>query len=789
MNKIITLLFTCFSFSSLKAQYYEIQHHGLGQQLYNLYPTCVTNPEFLIYYLDTTCAEIINEDSLHIHADADTRLEENDLRFFVNLKYLKLDGQDLDGVIFPKRLREVDFYGSSSIGQIDIGDSLEKIRMDLSHVDFGVVPASVREIALKGSIIYGLSVIPDSLESIRISPYDDLAYDLPPFGSFQNAHKFKSFYFEGDYDQTFHTDVLATMPPDVESIFIKSGHADEVTGLPAGLDRFHLMANTVTMGCDFPPNLRHLYLEGQISCLPLYPETLDSIIIISWDYFCHPNYVPNTGMSTELCSNPDYNFYDCPGEKAIGGYVYQDFSENCEFDLQTDFSLANVPVDVFDENGNFLQKFYSGSNGYYAFSLPEGTYKVVLDTNGTSLRKSCAGQEYEYVVTLDEVNSYSEVNFQLQCDTLTYNQIDSFDLKINAVMNSGANFPGLPGVICVSSRDLMYNPQLNCGSGVESYLDSVVNFQVRITGPVTFTDTSALFTSAYSGDTLIVNYNDSLAQYYGFRSFCFQVQTDTTAQLGDIVCVEAEIFPPAGDVDLSNNVLTHCFQVVNSYDPNMKETWPFQMKPGFDDEIRYTIHFQNTGNAPAINIQLVDTLDEQLDLATFRVVQSSHDVTPMLNGNNLRFKFANINLADSLSDPEGSKGYVEYAIRPKNPMQLDEKIYNTAYIYFDYNDPIITNTTENWCTTFELNVAEADEPENKLLIYPNPLGADRLLKIRKTGKEETLLRIFDLNGTQVLQANLSDYQNTIDLKQLNPGVYILKSESASGMYSGKLVLM
>jgi uncharacterized repeat protein (TIGR01451 family) len=46
----------------------------------------------------------------------------------------------------------------------------------------------------------------------------------------------------------------------------------------------------------------------------------------------------------------------------------------------------------------------------------------------------------------------------------------------------------------------------------------------------------------------------------------------------------------------------------------MKETWPFQVLPGFDEPIRYTIHFQNTGNAPAINVVLIDTLDSKLAL-------------------------------------------------------------------------------------------------------------------------------------------------------------------------------
>jgi uncharacterized repeat protein (TIGR01451 family) len=64
--------------------------------------------------------------------------------------------------------------------------------------------------------------------------------------------------------------------------------------------------------------------------------------------------------------------------------------------------------------------------------------------------------------------------------------------------------------------------------------------------------------------------------------------------------------------------------VVNSYDPNMKEVYPVNVLPGYDDWFTYTIHFQNTGNAPAFNIRLRDTLDANLDINSFEVRGYSH---------------------------------------------------------------------------------------------------------------------------------------------------------------------
>jgi uncharacterized repeat protein (TIGR01451 family) len=75
--------------------------------------------------------------------------------------------------------------------------------------------------------------------------------------------------------------------------------------------------------------------------------------------------------------------------------------------------------------------------------------------------------------------------------------------------------------------------------------------------------------------------------------------------------VHVEINPTPLDGDTSNNVYDFCYKVVNSYDPNMKEVYPVNVLPGYDDWFTYTIHFQNTGNAPAFNIRLRDTLDAQ----------------------------------------------------------------------------------------------------------------------------------------------------------------------------------
>jgi hypothetical protein len=143
-----------------------------------------------------------------------------------------------------------------------------------------------------------------------------------------------------------------------------------------------------------------------------------------------------------------------------------------------------------------------------------------------------------------------------------------------------------------------------------------------------------------------------------------------------------------------------CQIIIGSYDPNDKQAVPRgigeQHIVAKNEEIEFTVRFQNTGNADAINIFILDTLDlEHLDFSTLRMGIASHEYTTELTGNVLRLNFDNIHLPDSSSNEPASHGFVKYHIRTKSNLNGGETISNTANIYFDYNAPITTNTTQH----------------------------------------------------------------------------------------------
>ncbi|MCW3111060.1 MAG: hypothetical protein JWQ09_5566, partial [Segetibacter sp.] len=176
------------------------------------------------------------------------------------------------------------------------------------------------------------------------------------------------------------------------------------------------------------------------------------------------------------------------------------------------------------------------------------------------------------------------------------------------------------------------------------------------------------------------------------QDFGLLFTTNTGAQAGDAICVTVSVTPTTGDNNIVNNTYQTCYYVGNSYDPNIKEVYPQNVMPGYNDWLTYNIHFQNTGTAAAANIRVADTLHNALDPETFEVTNYSHSNQTTLTGNAINFSFPNIMLPDSTSNPAGSQGYISYRIKLKPNLLAGTKVTNKASIYFDFNPPIVTNT-------------------------------------------------------------------------------------------------
>jgi len=144
-----------------------------------------------------------------------------------------------------------------------------------------------------------------------------------------------------------------------------------------------------------------------------------------------------------------------------------------------------------------------------------------------------------------------------------------------------------------------------------------------------------------------------------------------------------------------------------SYDPNDKQVFPAREEESnsnytqFDEKLTYKIRFQNTGNDTAYNVLITDTLSPLLDPSTFELIAASHPMNLQARNNGaLHFYFTDIFLVDSLTNEPESHGFVSFNIEAYDEIEELDEIFNTANIYFDFNDAIVTNTTKNTFVEF-----------------------------------------------------------------------------------------
>lgn len=252
---------------------------------------------------------------------------------------------------------------------------------------------------------------------------------------------------------------------------------------------------------------------------------------------------------------------------------------------------------------------------------------------------------------------------------------------------------------------------------------------------------------------------------------------------------------PADDADEFVDI--DCTENTGSYDPNDKQGFPkgygqhHYIRPG--TPLEYKIRFQNTGNDTAFTVRIVDTLSAWLDPATVRPGAASHAYTWDLNGAGiLSFLFENILLPDSNVNGPASHGFVKFAIDPRTDAPLETVIENTADIYFDFNEAVVTNTTfhrlgEDFVT---VGLWQPQQPAYEVAVSPNPFSDAAILEIKGLSRTSGLwLRVTDLNGQTVLEMNSETAVFHLKKVDLPAGVYFFTIEQAGkNVGAGKLAV-
>lgn len=246
--------------------------------------------------------------------------------------------------------------------------------------------------------------------------------------------------------------------------------------------------------------------------------------------------------------------------------------------------------------------------------------------------------------------------------------------------------------------------------------------------------------------------------------------------------------------DLAAAVDIDCQQNIGAYDPNDKRGFPegYGTEHYIYDNTRldYHIRFQNTGTDTAFNVVIRDTLSPFLDISTLQVGTASHAFKYSIYGQNqqaIAFIFDNIALPDSHVNEPASHGFIQFSIQQKLQNPIGTIIENQAAIYFDFNEPVFTNTTFHEVNEDFIieNISAipnvAGNPSAQLRIYPVPMTNTATIEVLAPNVQSFTLSLYDVLGRQVHQINASGGSCTLERGALIPGVYFYKVETNTGL--------
>jgi uncharacterized repeat protein (TIGR01451 family) len=448
----------------------------------------------------------------------------------------------------------------------------------------------------------------------------------------------------------------------------------------------------------------------------------------------------------------------CPNDSnyvKICGNVYRDINKNCAYDT-FDQPLREITIKF---NTTPVTYAYTNAAGYYQIYLPKGSYQIsqVLTFRNPPINQLCPASNAAITVNATAGGAtYCNNNFY---DTTSL--CPDLAVGIFKVANLTPGF--------VSKKAVRY-----ANRGAIPIVGVVLKYRF-LSGLTVLGSTTA----TYSVSGNVITWNLGTLPAYTSGTKLVNLQVPTTLPLGTAVVDSVWIEPAGGDCDQSNNSATYKDTCVGSYDPNDKAASPADDMAPSVKTLDYLIRFQNTGTAPAHNVRIEDKIDDNFEKASLTVNDFSHTMNSYFDDNGkIYFEFPNIMLPDSGTDYEASQGYVSYSIQLKDNLALGTKLKNTAEIYFDFNEPIITNTTVNTIVLKSSSGVKTEVDGLNVSIYPNPTQNLATIEVNLDKASNISYTLFNIQGKLVRQEDLSNkaiglVKHEINLDGIHPGIYIL----------------
>jgi uncharacterized repeat protein (TIGR01451 family) len=601
--------------------------------------------------------------------------------------------------------------------------------------------------------------LPDGLQTLELE-HVNLVTDLGPLPASLQV-------LDVVYCQNLST--LAPLPSSLETLHLWSLPAlAAVPPCPSGVEDLVLGYGLWDSMTEWPDSLTTLYLgqdwsaEAQAGlpypglCIPPLPDQLGyfNVYISPGSYglpICLPNYPPSLvaadyAFFLEACLIPQVPIYACGAP-----------DPEC---LSTTTLVKGVAFN--DENGDGLMNGGESPMPGAGISIEPGGLLTSSDQSGVFTALPGVGS---FTVTGVPATYWTVTTAPQTTDLLTTGATDSvdaigsmaipgmYDLRVD--ISCTGSMPGNESHCWCSVKNVGTEPQTAVLSATMDADQSVIGVNPA---PLTQSGNDLTWTVPVlqPGETWAATVDLATG-----------ITVPQNTDLQYTATVDAE-FP---DLSVANNTSTFHSAVVVSVDPNDKMVWPNTLSPAevsAGARVEYTVRFQNTGTASAERVVINDTLSTDLQWASMELIASSHPQTWTIQNGVLYIVFDHIQLPDSNSNEPDSHGFVKFSMRPGTDLMPGESVGNTANIYFDFNEPVITNEA---VLQVDASTSTSGIATEEFLLWPNPVGDMLMLAGGAIG---STVEIVDVTGRSVVRSRVAMDRTVIDMRDLTSGMYILR---------------
>jgi uncharacterized repeat protein (TIGR01451 family) len=560
---------------------------------------------------------------------------------------------------------------------------------------------------------------------------------------------------------------LPQLPQNLKELSCENNQLTTLSQLPQSLIELNCANNQLSTLPQLPQNLKELSCENNknISCINgLLALSLKELNVSNTKIKCLPN--KPIGISNNplpICNAT--NSGNCFIFPITKGNVYYDFDDD-GIKNNSDVSLSSQLLEV---------KPYG-----YTITNKDGNYSIATDTS-KSLTITLKNISPKFDIKPNSRTVNISASFAQSYDNQDFRLVPKQvygDLEISIV--SSVQRPGFEGTLTLTYRNI---GTIALNGQIKLEKDPILLFLKAIPSQ-----------SSINGNTITWDYDKLLP--FETRVITVNVKVPATTpiatKLNNKMFATFRYLSDYYETEKVAEITT----VVGSYDPNDKTADVKNIDPKditARKPITYTIRFQNTGTYYAERVEVQDTISPLFDLSTLKTIAVSHpnyqvsiEIDRFKAGKPtvVKWTFDKIFLLDSTTNEAASHGFIRFSIQPKQGLPIGTSLENKAFIYFDYNQPIITNTSKvKVAIASKTAQVEVDIP---LKIYPNP-SADRIF-VETSSDLKGELFLSNLLG-QVIDYQLFN-QNELpvfDLRALPQGVYVVTLKTAEGSVSERVV--